>query len=317
MMTKWLKHILGIAIIIFLIWYLAGHWQQVRELLKLDVFGLTVIYFVSFIGLLNNAVVMMAILKPMGIRALFWDMVLLQNACLLLNYAPMKFGTLFLANYLKRHYGLKYSHFGTFAVYLTLLLSAIAALVGVVAMVFVYGFAGVQKQILIAVFIVCFIVSILLIFVPLPAPKGSSKLAIVLRDFLTGRSAVAQDAKALSVAGFFLFFNFILVSVRLGIIYHSMGTIVHPAGFLVLGALGYIILFVNFTPGALGIREAVLGAGAVVLGISLEAGITAAIIDGAITLSWAFVVGGACAGWLWHKSPVDFKEAKSKSLSED
>jgi uncharacterized membrane protein YbhN (UPF0104 family) len=260
---------------------------------------------------------MMAILKPMGIRALFWDMVLLQNACLLLNYVPMKFGTLFFANYLKRHYGLKYSHFGTFAVYLTLLLSAIAALVGVVAMVFVYGLADVQKQILAGVFLVCFIASVFLIFVPLPVPKGTSRLAIILRDFLIGRKAVAQDTKALFVAGFFLLFSFVLTSIRLAVIYHSMNVKVHPAGFLVLGALGFILMFINITPGALGISEAVLGAGAVVLGVPLEAGITAAIIDRAITLSWASVVGGACTGWLWHKSPVDFKETKLKSLSED
>ncbi len=310
-MIKWLKHILGIALLSFLIWYLVRHWQDVRALLKLNGFELAIIYFVSFIGILNSAAAVMAILKPMGIRALFIDMVLLQNASLLLNYVPMKFGTLFMANYLKRHYGLKYSQFGTFSVYLTLLLSAIAALTGIAAVVFVYGLAGVQKQILVGVFLVCFIASVFLMFVPLPVPGGTSRLVIVLRDFLVGRKAVAQDAKALFWAGFFLLFNFVLASVRLAVIYHSMNVKVHPAGFLVLGALGFILMFINITPGALGIREAVLGAGAVVLGVPLEAGVAAAIIDRAIILSWAFVVGGVCTGWLWHKSPADFhKDAR-------
>jgi uncharacterized membrane protein YbhN (UPF0104 family) len=307
-MFKWLKYLLGLVIVIFLLWYLAGHWQDVRALLKLNGFELAVIYFVSFIGILNSAVVVRAILKPMGIRALFLDMVLLQNACLLLNYVPMKFGTLFMANYLKRHYGLKYSQFGTFSVYLTLLLSAVASLTGIIAMIFVYGLADVQKQLLTAVFLICLVASILLILVPLPVPKGTSRLAIVLRDFLIGRKAIAQDTKALFVVGFFLLFNFVLTSIRLAVIYHSMNVKVHPAGFLVLGALGFILMFINITPGALGIREAVLGAGAVVLGVPLEAGVTAAIIDRAITLSWAFVVGGACTGWLWHKSPADFRK---------
>jgi uncharacterized membrane protein YbhN (UPF0104 family) len=300
-MFKWLKYLLGLVIVIFLLWYLAGHWQDVRALLKLNGFELAVIYFVSFIGILNSAVVVRAILKPMGIRALFLDMVLLQNACLLLNYVPMKFGTLFMANYLKRHYGLKYSQFGTFSVYLTLLLSAVASLTGIIAMIFVYGLADVQKQLLTAVFLICLVASILLILVPLPVPKGTSRLAIV-------RKAIAQDTKALFVVGFFLLFNFVLTSIRLAVIYHSMNVKVHPAGFLVLGALGFILMFINITPGALGIREAVLGAGAVVLGVPLEAGVTAAIIDRAITLSWAFVVGGACTGWLWHKSPADFRK---------
>ena len=312
-MIKWLKHILGIAILSFLIWYLAGHWQQVKALLKLDVFELAVIYFVSFIGILNNAVVIKAILKPMGVKVFFGDMVLLQNACLLLNYVPMKFGTLFMANYLKRHYGLKYSQFGTFSVYLTLLLSAVTSLTGIIVMIFVYGLADVQKQLLTAVFLICLVASILLILVPLPVPKGTSRLAIVLRDFLIGRKAVAQDTKALFVAGFFLLFNFVLTSIRLAVIYHSMNVKVHPAGFLVLGALGFILMFINITPGALGIREAVLGAGAVVLGVPLEAGVTAAIIDRAIALSWASAIGGVCVGWLWHKSPADFSKENTIS----
>ena len=308
MITKWLKRILGIAIIAFLIWYLAGHWQQVRELLKLSVFELIVIYVICFIGTLNSAVVVMAILKPMGIRALFWDMILLQNACMLLNYVPMKFGTLFMANYLKRHYGLKYSQFGIFAVYLTLLLSAAAALIGIIAMVLVYGFADVHKQILMVIFLISLIGSIFLIYFPLPIPKGTSKLAIALRDFIGGRQVVTQDTKSLFLAAFFLLLNFILTSVRLAVIYHGMGKDINPAGYLVLGALGFVMMFINITPGALGIREAVLGAGAIVLGAPLEVGVTAAVIDRAVTLSWAFVVGGVSAIWLWYKSPEDFKK---------
>jgi uncharacterized membrane protein YbhN (UPF0104 family) len=314
-MLKWLKNILGIIILAFLIWYLVSHWQDTKVLLKLNVLELVVICFVFLVAVTNNGLVVMAILKPMGIKVFFRDMVLLQNACLLLNYMPMKFGTLFMANYLKRHYGLKFSHFGTFSVYLTLLLSAVASLTGIVAVIFVYGLADAQKQILAGVFLVCLAVSVSLIFIPLPVPKGTSKLSIILRDFLTGRKVVSQDSKALFTAGFFLLFNFVLTSVRLGIIYHSMGINIHPAGYLILGALAYIMIFINITPGALGLREAVLGAGAVALGVPLEVGITAAIIDRAIILSWAFVVGGVCAGWIWHKSPADFKETKEKSFT--
>lgn len=307
-MLKWLKNLLGLVIIIFLLWYLAEHWQDVRALLKLNGFELAVIYLLCLAGILDSAVVVMAILRPMGIRVFFFDMVLLQNAGLLLNYVPMKFGTFFMANYLKRHYKLKYSYYGTFAVYLTLILSAVASLTGMIVMVFVYGTGDYQRQILTAVFLICFFASCFLLFLPLPVPKGSSKLAIVLRDFLTSRGTLMWDAKVLLSVEVLLFFNFVFASVRLAVIYYSMGVHIHPAGFLVLGVLGYITMFVNITPGSLGIREAVLGAGAVVLGVPLEAGFTAAIIDRAIALSWAFVVGGACAGWLWHKSPADFRK---------
>ncbi|MCK4647222.1 MAG: flippase-like domain-containing protein [Candidatus Aminicenantes bacterium] len=316
-MIKWIKYVIGIAIFCFLLWYLYGHWGELGLLFKLGFFELLVIYFISFIAILNKAGVVKIILKPMGVTALFGDMFLVQNACLLLNYVPMKFGTFFMANYLKRHYSLKYSRFGTFSFYLTFMLSVIASLTGIIAVIFIYGLADIRKQILAGVFLLCFIASIFLLFVPLPIPKGKSSPVIILRDFLLGRSAVSKDMRALFLAVSLLFINFIISSIRLGIIYHSMGIRVHPAGFLVLGALGYIMMFINLTPGALGIRELVLGAGAVVLGVPPEVGITVAIIDRSITLIWAFVVGGACVVWLRHKSPLDFKETKLHFSSKD
>ena len=107
--------------------------------------------------------------------------------------------------------------------------------------------------------------------------------------------------------------NFLLTAVRLGIIYNSMGKNIHAGGYLILGALGFVVLFISLTPGSLGIRELVLGFGAVVLGVPLEVGILAAMIDRAIILSYAFVAGGVCTLWLWRKSPADFKEQQQNN----
>ncbi|MEN6385741.1 MAG: lysylphosphatidylglycerol synthase transmembrane domain-containing protein [Phycisphaerales bacterium] len=309
MMLKWFKYIIGFAVLFFLGWYLARHWQEISELFKLNIYQLSAIYIVSFFGIVINALVLIIVLRPMGIKPPLGNMILLQNACLLLNYVPMKFGTLFFANYLKRHYGLKYSYFATFSVYLTLLISVAAYGAGALVLIFVYGLDNVQKQILTAAFIVGFIVAIAVIFIPLPLPKGTSKLATVFRDFLLSRKTISNDLKVLASATLLLFLNFVLASIRLAIVYHSMAIkLDHTTGFLVLGAISYIVLFFNFTPGALGIREAILGAGAVILGVPLEAGVAAALIDRAIVLSWSFIIGGLCTAYIWFKSPADFKE---------
>ena len=96
-----------------------------------------------------------------------------------------------------------------------------------------------------------------------------------------------------------------------------MGVAVNNTGFLVLGALGYLVLFANFTPGALGIREVILGAGALVLGVPFEAGIAAALIDRAITLSWAFTIGGFSTLLIWFKSPGDFHQNIKKAEKQN
>jgi len=98
--SKWLKNILAFVILAFLVWYLAGHWGQLKALLKLSPAELVAIYCLWFLVSLSIARVVQGLLSALKTRTGFWDMVLLHNAAVLLNYAPMKFGTLFRANYL-------------------------------------------------------------------------------------------------------------------------------------------------------------------------------------------------------------------------
>lgn len=316
-MTKWIKNILGIIIVVFLLWYLSAHWDKIKVLPKLSPTELMVIYLVNFLGVLNIVYITQRLLNTLGAKTSFWDMVLLQNATYLLNYVPMKFGTVFRANYLKRHYGLSYACFGTFFVYLMLLIAIAAATVGLVALVTVCDIAKYETKILALAFLSVLACSSLLAFIPLPIPTGFGKLSTTIRSFLKGRRDVTGNKRTLFVCTAFFVGNFILTSVRLGIIYNSMGQNIHPAGYLVLGAMGYVTMFVSLTPGALGIRELVLGSAAMALGVSFEVGVLAAMVDRAIALSWCFTIGSACTAWLWHKSPADFKKEELNSLSEN
>ncbi len=316
MLTKWIKNIAGIAVFGGLLWYLSQHWHEMKSLLKLGEKELFMVYAICLLGTFGGGYMVSVFLGTLKVKAPFWDMVLLQNAATLLNYLPMKFGTIFRANYLKRHYGLIYAHFGVFFVYLTILMAAMAGIIGLAILLCIYGTDGYEKKILTTVFLGMAVLSIFFGFVPLPIPTGSGKVIITIRNFLVGRQQLTQDKRALLICSAMLAINFALSSVRLSIIYHSMGKGIHPGGYLILGALGYVTMFVSLTPGALGIRELVLSSGAVALGVPFEVGLLAAIIDRAIALSWSFVIGGGCAAWLWHKFPADFREAKTISSSQ-
>lgn len=311
--SKWLKNILALMILAFLLWYLAGNWGQLKKLLKLSPGQLILIYILWFFLSLSSARVVQCLLNGLKTKTRFWDMVQLHNATILLNYAPMKFGTLFRANYLKRHYGLSYAHFATFFLYIMFLMTSTAAIIGLAVLVAIYGLGGHEKKVLALVFAITIIVSLLFLFVPLPIPAGQGRLSSILRNFLSGRSQVSKQRKTILIAVAYLVVNFFLAALRLWIIYNSMGKDIHFGGYLILGALGFVVLFIALTPGSLGVRELVLGFGAVVLGVPLEVGILAAMIDRAIIISYAFVAGGVCSVWLWRKSPADFKEQRNNS----
>ena len=309
-MRKWIKSILGIIIISLLFWYLSNHWHQLKYLLKLKLSEFILIYIISLLSTLNSAWIVKYLLNTLGTKTSYWDMFLLQNATPLLNYLPMKFGTIFRANYLKRRYNLSYTNFATFFLYLILLILNFTTLTGFVTLQIVYGIVTFEQKILASIFFIFFILSFILLLVPLPIPQGHNVVSTTIKNFLISRKKISKNFIVLAVCAVRLGINFLLSSFRLGIIYHSMGKDIHPGGYLILGAIENAAKYMSITPGALGFRELVLGSGSLVLGVPLEVGIFAAVIDRAIMLSWVFVVGLFCTMWLWHKYPSDFQKTQ-------
>lgn len=309
MLKRWLKNVLALAILAALIWYLVAHWDRLADLAGLGVEHLVQIYLVTWLATIVSAEVLRRMLRVLSARTPFWDMVVLQNATYLLNYLPMKAGGVFRANYLKRQYGLSYARFGALFIYRLLLIAMTASGVGLAALVAFYGLGGREHVILALGFAALLVGAALLIVLPLPVPKGKGRIRRVLASFLTGRRELSRSWRTLGLCAALLVVNSALSAAHIGIVYHSMGMDLHPAGYVILGALANVAAFLSFTPGAIGLRELLLGAGAVVIGISPEVGLFAAVIDGAICLSWSFAVGGPCAIWLWRKYPSDFKEA--------
>lgn len=316
-MGKWFKNILAVVILGFLLWYLSKHWQELKALLKVRPTQLLALYALCLFQMCSSAAITRCLLNTLKVKTFLWDMVLLQNASALLNYLPMRFGTLFRANYLKRRYGLSYAHFATFFTYLTFQMTMAASIIGLVVLLAVYGYAGYGQKILAVVFLGAFACSLVLLFFPLPIPVGPGKLRTTLRNFLAGRKQVVKSKKAMAVCTGLLVVNFLFTALRIGIIYNSLGQDIHPGGCVILGAIGFVALFIGITPGGLGIRELVLGSGAIVLGVSLEVGLLVAIVSRAIMLSYLFVVGGICTGWLWHKYPADFKKLQANASTEN
>ena len=314
-MKKWLKHIVGIVIIILLLFYLVKHWHNLKALLRLGIKELIVLYFICILQIICSASLIKYLLSVLGVKALLWDLVLLQNTSVILNYLPMKFGTLFQANYLKRRYGLSYARFAPIFMCIILLMIITASTIGITVLLIVYGLTIYEHKVLALIFFVTLLLSIFFLFIPIPNSFGPEKLKIILRKFLTGRKEITHSPKVIFISILFLMGNFMLVALRLTILYHSLGEFIHPGGYIILGALAFLAKYIGITPGGLGIREIVLGYSSFVLGIPLEIGLLAAVIDRGIILSFLFVIGGICAAWLWHKYPGDFRKSQI-SLSE-
>ena len=308
------KYVLALTITVFLCVYLARHWQELKSLSNITLPKIIFMYSITLLTTFIAGLANKLLLNSLNTRTKFLDMVLLHNAVYLLNYVPMKFGTLFRANYLKKHYNLSFAHFGTFFMYLTLIMTFTAPMTGIIVLLSLCDIKLWPVQILSLVFIFFLVISFIFLFVPVSQIKGRNKIIITINNFLKGRNDVIKDKKTLLFCAILMNINFVLGSIRPGIIYNSLGQNVHPAGFLILGAVGYFLMFITLTPGSIGIRELVLGAASVVIGVPMQVGIPAAMIDRAIAVTYSFVAGGLCAIYLWNKNPQDFKNLNKDNL---
>lgn len=311
---KFINAILGIAIVCFLLWYLAGYWPQLAQLVNFSAGQIAAMYLLCVVAVFVSAIAVRIVLKSFGKKTGIVEMFNLNNAVNLLNYAPMKAGTIFRGVYLKKHHGLGYSHYASFFVYMTVLTGALSSLLAAIAMVLFIDISEPKIRITAAFFFAVAVGLGAILFVPLPILKGQNKLSMILRNFLDGKKIISTNLPAVAKAGLLIIFFSFLTAVRLGIIYYGINQQINPAGLLVFAALDCLSLFISFTPGSLGLRELLFSAGAAGLGIPLEIGLFAAMIDRAVLVAYAFTAGVVSTIILWRKVPADFKDISKQPI---
>ncbi len=303
MSRSWIRNIVGLVIIAGLVYYLFTRRLELEHLVAIQPGVLALAYVAAFTGTLIAAAGVQALLRTLSPTIGYVEMLVLNTAAVFLNYLPMKAGTIVRANYLRRRHGLTYSKFGVFFIFRSLLAGATSAGVSVIILLVVFDPSKPEVQLLCLVFLAVLAGTGILLFVPLPTPTGGSKLAASLRSFLLGRHQLGQNRKALTISTGLLIANFCVDAVRLHLVYRSLGVELHPAAYLVLAGVGFVVMITGLTPGGLGLREVMLGAAGALLGTTGELGVLAALVDRALLMTWTLTAGGACATVLWLRYP--------------
>lgn len=311
--AKAVKGALSVAVLAYLAWYLGDNWRQLAALLRLTALELVAIYAASLAGMLVGPLVVQTLLRGMGTRTQFGDMFALDNAALLLNHLPLKFGSLFRARYLKHRYGFEYGRFAILVFYLNIITAMSSVGLSLAALILFYGVDTVEQKTLALVFAALFGGCFAAAVMPLPRPRSEHRIGRFLAKMLDARSSLARRPRVLVEAMALLTLRFVLTALRLALVYHATGVDLHPAGYLILGSIGFASLFVSITPGGLGVREIVLGFGVTALGVPFEQGMLTAMIDRAILLGWSFTVGLACTVLLAVKDPAALRRGADEA----
>lgn len=301
---RWVERarmVLGLALLVAIAVFLYRRGDVLAGLPSLSAATWALLVAVSATIALTSVRAVQRLQDAVGARLGFGETFLLHNAAFLLNLLPAKAGTVLRASYLKRHHGFSFARFGVFAVALTLLTVLVSSLIGLVSLLAVYGLSTTASRWCAALLAACVTFALLLLVVPLPPLRWPGRLGEALHEFIVSRGELRGQPRLLLAPAGWLICGYLLGSLRIGIVYAGLGLDAHPGGLLLLGALGQVSILANLTPGGLGVRELLVGGGAVVLGVPVEAGLLAAVIERAIGLAWSVLVGIPSAVWVWRR----------------
>ena len=187
-MIRWVKLALALCMVGLLLGYLSKHWSELAILMHIRLGSVVALYVLLGVTTFTSTLAALPLLRALNVRVDAWDLLVLQNATYLFNYLPMKMGTAFRAEYLKRRYDLSYARFSVLFLSTAVLMSASCAAVGLPALILTYGLTTVSARLLGLAFTGLAAGALTLLLAPLPVPAGDGKLSKILRAFLQGRA---------------------------------------------------------------------------------------------------------------------------------
>lgn len=288
-----LRTLLSIFIVAWLAYYLATHWELFRASLDASPGQLGALAVCVLITWVLNSLQILLLLRLEGIRAGFWENILVQCGTQLGNYLPMRIGTVLRFRYFKKMHGLEYTRFGGIAVLRLVILVIASGLLGIIGLI---GFNLVKGEsvngllwILFPGMVIFPLISWYILVRHLHIPGGRAGEFLV--RFLSGFASIRAQPR---VAGFVLILllgQFAMLAVRLYISFDVLQVSLSPWVLIMLAPMATLFAFLTITPGNLGLREWIIGVLSVAAGYQFEGAVFAGVVDRAVLMGCTFFFG--------------------------
>jgi uncharacterized membrane protein YbhN (UPF0104 family) len=299
---RWLKHLAGLALVVWLIWYLASRWHQMQAVVHVSWGHL----LGTALGVLLTWTLMslqgQILLRALGARLGFFEHLLLMLSSILVNYLPVRLGPVLRFHYLRSRHSLPMAHFGSLLGLRAILLVGSCGFAGLVAAILqrARGTAPPDAKLLWIFGGLC-LAALAALWLPLPQWQGDHRLARLWTDLLEGVQMIrSRPALVLQVLAL-MFGQILLVAGRFAFTYDSV-QLQLPAEVLVqVAALAAIVNLLALTMGSLGLREAVIGFATEAAGFDFAGGLFAGVVDRVVLMALAYSLGAVGLLYVWRR----------------
>jgi uncharacterized protein (TIRG00374 family) len=304
---KNLKNVVFILILAAGLIYLYFKGPGLRSFLNLNILEILLLLAVSFLGYLAVGLSFKSLLRIFDLDIPFKEWFGLTMCNTMFNYyLPARGGTVVKAYYLKKKYGLGYSHYAALMAGSLLLGLAVTSLVGLLIVLFtsvitgrlIVSWAVAFFSILAGVLLAGSIASQLL---RLKIRSKFERLNLFLLNIKDGLSYFSQRKKFTFNFCLFSALFLLLMAMRLYLCFLALNFDVELWDVLLIMAVTQFSFLISVIPGNLGIKEGIIVFSAGLLGISAHQALTAAILDRTISMVFIFGFGFVYSKMLLNK----------------
>jgi uncharacterized membrane protein YbhN (UPF0104 family) len=293
---RWSSVLVAVLILGILGWYLHNHLAELGRICSLSLTEVALLSSIVLFGHLIATLKFWMMARGFDIFLPFWEAFVLTEAGGVLNIVPLNVGSGFRAAYLKQVHRLRVVNFGVG--FSGLLVSSLVS-AGVLGLAFLKETTVRSGSLcwLFSALIVLPVISFGLIrFLPLNRLRAEgvqTRLYDLYDSVLEGLNAmVSNRAVFLTWLGLDLISG-LLLGARYWLIGHWLGYSTDFGSGIVMQSVSRLTSFFTFMPaGALGVREALTGFGAVGLGNSAVSGVMISTVDRIVATCYLIFTGG-------------------------
>lgn len=294
-MSNRARHLLTTTALLALLGIIALFLQSQPELLQ-SINNLTLSSAVLLISVrlgvfATNGLFLRAFARKFGISLTFQEWFGLAAITTMGNYiTPFSGGLLVRATYLKKRHHMPYARFTSLLASNYLVMFWVIGVMGLLSLWFIGPTWSDHWPI--ALLFGSIVASISLVFVfPEQRLPWDNRIGRFLNTMLNGWYIVKQDYALLTRMLLLTLLTIGLNGISFWLAYWALGLKISILVALLLGMIAAFSIFINLTPGSLGIQEAMVSLSAALLGAGAREGLLVVLLIRAVTVLCAFILG--------------------------
>lgn len=289
--NKYISIVVLIAVIIGIFLYLRTQPKLLTTLGSLSWPLMAVIIICRLFFLVTNGLYQKTFAKKFEIDLKFVEWFGLSVVTTMGNYiTPFSGGMVARAAYLKHQHEFAYARFATLIASNYLVVFWVVGVVGFSILAVFFPLKEVYLSLALIFLVVSLVISMLILLPNIRLP-GNYRLARILNTSLEGWNIVKNDRRLLAQLVLYTVANILLNGLSFWIAYTALGVQIPFNSALLISLIGIFSVFLNITPGNLGIQEIVVSISSNLLGAGSGEGLIVALIVRTATLLLVFVLG--------------------------